>query len=47
MLVELQNRVHVDHLALLLSEAKEVAANVHECLHVAIRSHLTQSAALL
>lgn len=47
MLVELQNRLHVDHLTPLMSDAKEIAANVHECLHVAIRDHLTKSAALL
>lgn len=46
-LVELQNRVHIDNLSPLMSESKEVAASVHECLHAAIRNHLASSAALL
>lgn len=46
-LVELQNRVHVDHTALLFSSAKQTTADVHECLQVAVRDHLLGSAALL
>ncbi|CAI4222095.1 unnamed protein product [Auanema sp. JU1783] len=46
-LVELENRVHIDHFAALMESAKKVTADVHECLHAAIRTHLVESSALL
>lgn len=39
-LIELQNRVHTDHMPVLLSSAKDTCSSVYECMHVAIRDHL-------
>lgn len=39
-LVELQNRVHVEHLPALMTSAKDTCKGVHECLCAAVVEHL-------
>ncbi|PIO69131.1 3' exoribonuclease family, domain 1 [Teladorsagia circumcincta] len=46
-LVELQNRVHIDHLPALMAAAKDTCKGVHECICAAVVDQLENGAFLL
>ncbi|WKY04451.1 hypothetical protein Q1695_005448 [Nippostrongylus brasiliensis] len=46
-LVELQNRVHIDHLPALMAAAKDTCKGVHECICAAVVDQLQNGAILL
>uniref|UniRef100_A0A8R1EAW2 RNase_PH_C domain-containing protein n=1 Tax=Caenorhabditis japonica TaxID=281687 RepID=A0A8R1EAW2_CAEJA len=46
-LVELQNRLHNDHLSDVMDSAKATCADVYECLAVAVQQHLKACAPIL
>ncbi|CAI2351482.1 unnamed protein product [Caenorhabditis sp. 36 PRJEB53466] len=46
-LVELQNRLHIDHLSHVMETAKSTCADVYECLAVVAQQHLKACAPIL
>ncbi|CAD6194697.1 unnamed protein product [Caenorhabditis auriculariae] len=46
-LVELQNRLHVDHLPTVMETAKATCADVYECLQVVVQQHLRACAPIV
>ncbi|UMM29375.1 hypothetical protein L5515_011764 [Caenorhabditis briggsae] len=46
-LVELQNRLHIDHLSVVMDAAKATCADVYECLAVVAQQHLKACAPIL
>lgn len=46
-LVEMENRVHMDHLSPLMAASHTASSSIHSCLHAALQQHLSQTRAIL
>ncbi|GMT08207.1 hypothetical protein PENTCL1PPCAC_30381 [Pristionchus entomophagus] len=46
-LVEMENRVHMDHLPSLMAASHSASSSIHSCLHAALQQHLSQTRAIL
>ncbi|KAF8382485.1 exos-4.1 [Pristionchus pacificus] len=46
-LVEMENRVHMDHLSALMAASHAASSSIHQCLHAALQQHLSQTRAIL